>query len=214
MKTQFTAKKKNIVIAIAAVCVLVIGASFAYFVDHSKVTNSFTVGDIEVEVSEPNWNPEEGKDITPNKVIKKDPLVTNTGVNDAYAFVSVKVPKANVTTVTANGALNEKKVQDLFTYKVNNNWKLIKTNDGTDHTEYVYGYVGDNGNMKVLKKGEKTNPVFDSVQFINIVDEQIDGQNLDIDVDAMGIQTADLGTTSPLEMYNIIVNQSKTNAPN
>ena len=137
MKAHFTTKKKNIVIAIATVCVLVIGASFAYFVDHSKVTNSFTVGDIEVEVSEPNWNPEEGKDITPNKIIKKDPLVTNTGVNDAYAFISVKVPKADVTTVTANGTLNEKKVQDLFTYTVNNNWKLIKTNAADDHTEYV-----------------------------------------------------------------------------
>ena len=61
--------------------------------------------------------------------------------------------------------------------------------------------------MTALKPGETTATIFDTVKFINIVEEQLDGQSLDIQVDTMGIQTADLGTDSPLEIYNIIMNQ-------
>ena len=95
--------------------------------------------------------------------------------------------------------------QDLFTYSVNTGWKLIKTNASTDSTEYIYAYAGDK--MTALKPGETTATIFDTVKFINIVEEQLDGQSLDIQVDTMGIQTADLGTESPLEIYNIIMNQ-------
>ena len=49
------------------------------------------------------------------------------------------------------------------------------------------------------------------VKFINIIEEQLDGQDLDILIDTMGIQTADLGTENPEEIYNIILNQQ--NAP-
>lgn len=202
--------KKNVVIAGAAAAVLLIGSSFAYFMDRDSKTNHFTVGNVSIEVKEPNWNPDTGTNITPNKEIKKDPQVTNTGTNDAYAFVSVKVPKANVETADANGQLNAAKVQDLFTYKVNSGWKLIKTDNSNDsYNEYVYAYEDENGKMKVVKKGETTGTVFDSVKFINIIDEQQSGKEQNIDVDCIGIQTADLGTDVPLEIYNIATTQNK-----
>lgn len=202
--------KKNKVIAGAGIAVLLIGSSFAYFMDKDSKTNHFTVGDISVEVNEPNWDPGTGTDITPNKEMKKDPQVTNTGTNDAFAFVTVKVPKANVETADASGKLVAAKVQDLFTYKVNTGWKLIKTDNSNDsYNEYVYAYEDENGKMKVVKKGETTGTVFDSVKFINIIDEQQSGKNLDIDVSCIGIQTADLGTDVPLDIYNLAVNQNK-----
>lgn len=209
MSCKLTRNKKNAAIATAGAAVLLVGSSFAFFMDKESVTNPFTVGNVKITVTEEHFDKTTAKDITPNKVIPKDPVVTNTGVNDVYAFVSVKVPKANVETANADGTLNAAKNQDLFTYKVNDNWKLIKTNDADDHTEYIYAYSDANGTLKKLAKSEKTNAVFDSVKFINIVDEQQSGVNLNIDVDGIGIQTADLGTDNPLQIYNIAVKQNK-----
>lgn len=209
MSCKLTRNKKNAAIATAGAAVLLVGSSFAFFMDEESVTNPFTVGNVKITVTEEHFDKTTATDITPNKVIPKDPVVTNTGVNDVYAFVSVRVPKANVETANADGTLNAAKNQDLFTYKVNDNWKLIKTNDADDHTEYIYAYSDANGTLKKLAKSEKTNAVFDSVKFINIVDEQQSGVNLDIDVDGIGIQTADLGTDNPLQIYNIAVKHRK-----
>ena len=209
MSCKLTRNKKNAAIATAGAAVLLVGSSFAFFMDKESVTNPFTVGNVKITVTEEHFDKTTAKDITPNKVIPKDPVVTNTGVNDIYAFVSVKVPKANVETANADGSLNVAKNQDLFTYKVNDNWKLIKTNDADDHSEYIYAYSNANGTLKKLAKNEKTNAVFDSVKFINIVDEQQSGVNLNIDVDGIGIQTADLGTDNPLQIYNIAIKQNK-----
>lgn len=209
MSCKLTRNKKNAAIATAGAAVLLVGSSFAFFMDKESVTNPFTVGNVKITVTEEHFDRTTATDITPNKVIPKDPVVTNTGVNDVYAFVSVKVPKANVKTANADGTLNAAENQDLFTYKVNDNWKLIKTNDADDHTEYIYAYSDANGTLKKLAKSEKTNAVFDNVKFINIVDEQQSSVNLNIDVDGIGIQTADLGTDNPLQIYNIAVKQNK-----
>ena len=209
MSFKLTRNKKNAAIATAGAAVLLVGSSFAFFMDRESVTNPFTVGNVKITVTEEHFDETTARDITPNKVIPKDPVVTNTGVNDVYAFVSVEVPKANVETANADGTLNAAKNQDLFTYKVNDNWKLIKTNDADDHTEYIYAYSNADGSLKKLAKSEKTNAVFDNVKFINIVDEQQSGVNLNIDVNGIGIQTADLGTDNPLQIYGIAVNHSK-----
>lgn len=212
MSFKLTRNKKNAAIATAGAAVLLVGSSFAFFMDKESVTNPFTVGNVKITVTEDHFDETTAEDITPNKVIPKDPVVTNTGVNDVYAFVSVNVPKANVETANADGSRNDAKNQDLFTYKVNDNWKLIKTNDGDDYSEYIYAYSNADGSLKKLAKSEKTNAVFDSVKFINIVDEQQSGANQIIDVKGIGIQTADLGTDNPLQIYNIAVNQSKSEA--
>lgn len=201
--------KKNVIIAAALVAIMAIGSTFAYFIDRDSVTNQFTVGDVEISVEEPNWNPDNGQNITPNKEMKKDPQVTNKGANDAYVFVSVSIPKADVKTATDEGELLGTQNQDLFTYTVNEGWKLIKTVNNNDSTEYVYAFATEAGEMFQLKPGKTTVPVFDKVKFINVVEEQLDGSDLNIDINTMGIQTVDLGTSNPLEIYNIIMNQQE-----
>lgn len=205
--------RRNLIIVVAMIAILTIGASFAYFVDKDAVTNHFTVGDIEITVEEPNWNPEEGADITPRKEIAKDPLVSNIGDNDAFVFMSVKVPRANVVTAEDDGTLVPAKEQDLFSYAVNDNWKEIKSEvvslDGKMYTEYIYAFVGADDKLATLSPNVKTNALFDKVKFANIIEEQVDGDALDIIVETLGIQTADLGTDDSLEVFNIIMNQTK-----
>ena len=84
--------KKNVIIAAALVMMLVIGTAIAYFTDMGSVTNSFTVGNIDIELEEPNWDPDAAKDITPMMEIAKDPQIENIGANPAYVFAVVTIP--------------------------------------------------------------------------------------------------------------------------
>lgn len=54
---------------------MTIGGMTAYFTDTESVVNEFTVGKISIKLTEPRWNPENGKDITPLKEVAKDPMV-------------------------------------------------------------------------------------------------------------------------------------------
>lgn len=58
--------KKNVFIVAALIALMAIGSTFAYFVDRDYVANNFTVGDVEISVSEPNWDPDEGTVKTAN----------------------------------------------------------------------------------------------------------------------------------------------------
>ena len=88
--------KKNGIIAAALVMMLAIGTAIAYFTDMGSVTNSFTVGNVDIELEEPSWDPEAAKNITPMMEIAKDPQIENIGANPAYVFAVVTVPRANV----------------------------------------------------------------------------------------------------------------------
>lgn len=197
---------KNMVIVIAILGLLIIGTTFSYFIDRDMVTNQFTVGNVEVNLTEPNWNPENATNITPKKEIPKNPIVTNVGVNDAYAFLSVTVPKSNVKTANDDGTLNESRLQELFTYRINNNWREVKVVNSNDKSEHIYAYVGSDNKMKKLSPNEATNSLFDNVKFINIVEGQLNSNNLEIPVEVLAIQIADLGSEVPEEILDIILN--------
>lgn len=61
----------------AAACAMVgamaIGGTMAYLTDNEGATNTFTVGKVQVDLEEPGWDPEEGKDIVPNEEVAKNP---------------------------------------------------------------------------------------------------------------------------------------------
>lgn len=201
--------KRNIVIVIAIVAVMMIGTAMAYFTDKDNAVNSFTVGNISVEVQEPGWNPDDAKNIVPNQVIAKDPLIYNDGANPEYVFMQVKVPAASVETANDDGSRNAAAKQDLFTYTINDNWLQIDKKNNTDDTTYIYAYVGAGNVMQPLEAGAKTNALFDNVKFINVIEGQLDGKNLSIDIDVMGIQSDNIDTAIPSEVYSLITNQSK-----
>lgn len=201
---------RKVTIAGALIAILAVGSAVAFFTDRDNKVNQFTVGNISIQLQEPNWNADNGKNLTPNKTIKKDPQITNDGPNDAFVFLQVKVPVANVKTAAADGSLQQAKSQDLFAYTVNENWTEVSKKSSADSTTYVYAYVGADGTMKTLAPGKTTNALFDSVTFLNLVEAQIDeGTKISVDVDAYGIQTTDLGTTAPAEVLKLIQTQNK-----
>lgn len=73
--------------AVLICAVTVIGGTLAYFTAQDTAVNTFTVGAVDIDLSEPHWNAEEKHIISPGAWIAKDPTVRNTGVNAAYIRV-------------------------------------------------------------------------------------------------------------------------------
>ena len=62
-------KKRAILAAVVLALVLCIGGVLAYFSDSEKATNTFTVGNISIQLTEANWNASNATSILPNQLI-------------------------------------------------------------------------------------------------------------------------------------------------
>ncbi|OUN02731.1 hypothetical protein B5G43_15820 [Flavonifractor sp. An92] len=88
--------KKKILAAGLAVCmaaIMVTGMTLAYFTDQESETNTFTVGKVDIELTEPQWKADpNNKDLIPGKTIPKDPTITvASGSQTAYTFMKVQL---------------------------------------------------------------------------------------------------------------------------
>ena len=89
--------KKQMVMAAAACAmmgVMAIGGTMAYLTDSETATNTFTIGQVKIDLEEPEYaklTETQKKDLVPNQIVAKDPQVENTGVNDAIVFSKVEI---------------------------------------------------------------------------------------------------------------------------
>lgn len=228
---------------IAGLCVLTaVGGSriSAYFTDHEAQTNILTVGKVSINLYEPKWdgedengpdvdktpeNPDlgvnEGKDIYPLKEIPKDPTIKNIGINSSWIYMEVKLPKAEVVVANGDGTRNERKMTELFSYDIDDNWEEITPDEikeenkaSTEYNTYIYAYKTPlkgsknlvDGNDSVYD-GEKTTPLFDKIVFVNVIEGQgLEEKELSIPIRAMAIQSDNTG--SYLEAYEKYINQN------
>lgn len=89
--------KKKLVTTLSVVLILglaVLGI-LALNTDRANAVNTFTVGDVRIELNEEF---EQGSELIPGVDISKDITVTNTGKNDAYVFYTYSVPTALIST--------------------------------------------------------------------------------------------------------------------
>ena len=190
-------------------CLASVGGVSAYLTDYEKVSNEFTVGKVDIELKEPEWKPEENKKIEPSKVIHKDPQITNTGTNDAFVYMEVSIPMANVEAAAENGERLGKKVQELFYFEAKDNWMQLSVQNTESRRTYTYAY------KKILKPQETSESLFDSVKSLNLIEGQLDGQTFEIPVRAYAIQTSYTGGSSDnlseqiKAAYEKYVNQNK-----
>ena len=197
MKGEKKMQKKRIAlmgVATALIATMAIGGTMAYLTDNEMHDNTFTIGNVKVDLVEANYNttdddsdgvPDAYEDLVPNQQVKKDPKVVNTGINDAIVFMKVTVPVASVTKVADNGTKGTKTNQELFYLQKagtaikteanafnTTNWiELTGKETGTDHAgstrTYVFGY------KTKVAKGAATDTLFDLVQVMNIVEGEI-----------------------------------------
>ena len=141
MKKKITA----LCLCVALLAVAVVGASLAYFTDTKTASNEFTVGDVNIELTEPLWESSGKADadtVYAGEPLKKDPTVENKGTNPC--FVRIKVE-----------GLNQFGTKGDITYRTN----YVVGALGNDWT-YSNGYFYYS---KVLQNGEKTSALFDSI---------------------------------------------------
>lgn len=190
-------------------CLASVGGVSAYLTDYEKVSNEFTVGKVDIELKEPEWKLEENKKIEPSKVIHKDPQITNTGTNDAFVYMEVSIPMANVEAAAENGERLGKKVQELFYFEAKDSWMQLSVQNTESRRTYTYAYT------KILKPQETSEALFDTVKFLNLIEGQLDGQTFEIPVRAYAIQTSYTGGSSDnlseqiKAAYEKYVNQNK-----
>ena len=175
-------KKTNKALLLALCAVLLVGATItgtvAYLTAQDVVTNTFTVGNVTIELKERAMTPETGVlvddgdlvdaieeiKIVPNRTISKRPVViVKDGSEDCWLFVKVE------------GAL-----LTGGSFTVNENWEAV---DGQTNW---YRYKANNGKATANAAGYQ---VFDSFTFNNLTNEQVAAlSNGTIKVTAYAIQ--------------------------
>lgn len=79
--------KKKLLVGIAGTVLasmMAIGGTMAFMTDSEKKTNIFTVGTLDITLSEPNWDPTvDGTEMEPGDTFLKDPVVSAVE-NDCY----------------------------------------------------------------------------------------------------------------------------------
>jgi predicted ribosomally synthesized peptide with SipW-like signal peptide len=193
-----------------------LGGISAYFTDSDEVTNTFKVGEVDIELQEPNWPGI--ADTNPNQTTPKDPQIYNKGVSDAFVYLEVLVPyQDNLVTANPDGTRNDAARTELFTYTINPGW--IEIPSGSEPADgvikHVYAYVGDDPqNMEILSAGETTPTLFDEITFVNAVEGQgLENSQKDVVVNAYAIQTNNINgdKTDPQGVWEVVTNATIDN---
>lgn len=185
-------KKKilALVTALTLVAVVGIGATLAYFTDSDEATNVITMGHVDIDLDEPNFDPTpegEEKDnkienIVPGQEITKDPTITVAGDSeDAYIRAKIEF---------SNNLSPEQKADLLAGINVDSTvWFL-----GTDGYYYYKDVVGAGSKVvlfgKVVIPSKWGNEVADLTFEINVSAEAIQADNFTPQKDDAGMITA------------------------
>ncbi|MEG1501092.1 MAG: TasA family protein [Clostridiales bacterium] len=164
-------KKRNIIFVLLAMVMVVgisVGGTFAYLTDKDQAQNVFTIGEVNVELTETEWVPGDAQDLTANAVVAKNPVVKNIGKNPC--LVRAKVTQSPSDIPVKYGHM----VNGNFVEGINANWSL--------DNDYYY-YKG--GNTALAVNGS-TEPIFTHVKIGNVVEANSKATfNIDIIVEAI-----------------------------
>lgn len=216
-------KKKTVTLSLAGAlaATTLIGGTMAYFTDTDQATNTFTYGNVEIDLVEIGEN---GKDFsdeendktlipgskTVNQVVKQV-SVKNTGDNDAYMWIEVWIPSAlddgDKNSPNAQGSGNSLH----FNYKDNvtetkASYLGTKKIDDVEYNGYVHYIAGE---TKGLEKDESTPNLLEQVYMDHAVTQCTDTQHTnclvladgthytgswELVIEAIGFQSDGIGT--------------------
>jgi len=165
---QFYKSKKWIILCTLLIAGSIsIGSAFAFMtISTNTKSNVFAVGrsGITAALEQPNWNKLsiQDKTVYPEQQLSKDPKIKNTGSVPFYAYITVKIPRSNVQTISQKTTVNPKTNQDLFSFSQNPKWTQIEAIKDTSYSTYVFAY------NDILNPGQETVPVFNSIRFLNL----------------------------------------------
>lgn len=173
MKNANKKNSKKIVIGALSICLvaaMAIGGTMAFLTDSEDVTNTFSVGDLDITLTEPKWDDDtDGKELVPGDTEEKDPTITAVD-GDSYMRVIMSVQDKDGTAITDKDRLdlilqtirysapalsedNSYSTAELADYEtVNSNFSLVadKSSSDTNVTGVYYYNYSD-----VLAEGDK-----------------------------------------------------------
>ncbi len=216
-------KRKTIIAAVVLLLVFVVGGAIAYFTDTDSATNTFTIGNVDITLTEPLWTQlsktegdanlvDDAENMMPGEDVTKDPTINNVSTkNDAYVFAKVVVPCSNV--IATDDTDDTETPVELFTYTVNTGWTELTseavacTAGGTATHVYYYG----TGSLTKLNKAASASaptststPLFSKVTLLGTLksaDIPATPANKEIVVTAYGIQADGLASTVPATVW-------------
>ncbi len=186
-------KKKIIAfgLVVAMLAIAVVSGTLAYFTDSDEATNTFTVGNVKIQLVEQQYGEnntlvafENNKQLMPGVAQDKFVSVKNVGNNDAYVRVNVLIPKDSaevlvfnadaITSYTASATTEvvvSGKAYMSTTYTFNN---VVTPNNSTD---IIYGKVSlvpafdwtldNNGNITGYTYGTNEQVVFNGAETLD-----------------------------------------------
>ena len=100
-------KRRILIIAAAAACavtLVVVGVIRAYFTEVEVKENKITIGNISINLTEGDFDPDTTYPVVPGSVVEKAPKIANDGNRDEFVLMTVTVPKAQVTLLDESGS--------------------------------------------------------------------------------------------------------------
>lgn len=190
-------KATKFIAALALVAAIGVGATLAYFTDTDAALNTVTMGHVDIDLEEPEFekNPNNKIDnVKPNQVIAKDPTVT-VGAESEDAYVRMKLEIAGLTT---------DQVTELLSTNTAGEYKYFDI----DITEWTYsdGYFYYTGTYAadqeagVLKAGQSVK-LFENVTIPDVWGNEVADTTFTINVTAEAIQADNFNPTTVNGVY-------------
>ena len=184
-------KKKKLITMLTAlvlVGVVGVGATLAYMSKTTdRLTNNFTVGNVDITLSEEEFGTETGERILapatnnyynlyPSQIVTKDPKINITAQSSSKCYLFMKV--SNLDELIGSNSINPRFIiyhknegSEGYSTGINDRWEKATGGDGFNG---VYYYADDNGNPVVCEYGDNISPIFDQIKYSE-QQEKIDG---------------------------------------
>ena len=202
-------KKKILVLAltVAMAAILVVGGSLAYLTDKKTATNTFTMGDVKIELDETDVKNPTGDRVTSNEyevypgaVVTKDPIVHNVGKNDAYIRATVNVSNWMNLAAAYYPDFKEtfpndgyKAALNLLVGELGEGWSVVGVTAGDTFTigqfdaKFILKYTGE-GTNGTLPAGKDTTAMFQEVKIPAGIDNANNDSFKEVKVVAQAMQ--------------------------
>ena len=203
-------RKKSILTAVVLLLVILIGGMIAYFTDTESITNKFTLGNVDITLTEPNWSttdsnnngvPDVAEQLSPGQTIAKNPTVTVESTSkSAYLFMTVEIPA--ITTGVGGDVTKE-----LFTYTTKTGWTEVTAKKSVKAKSVVHLYVyGTLDTPTTAAADTTTAALFDNVTVnteLTSAETESFSNNSNIIVTAYGIQIDGITASGAANIFNL-----------
>ena len=223
-------KKLTLVVALVLILVISVGGTLAYLTDSKEVINTFTVGQVMIDLVETDNDDNDDSGMAnsykmiPGTVLVKDPVITvDADSEKCYLFVKV-AESANITyTVDGSEATTTKTFADFIEYEVKNvgsgeyaayTWTKLTGVEGVDNVYYcivndtdsdqklsVIGYT-DDGEFVANKVQVKSDVT--SEMMAGLAGQTGDANKLTLTITAYAIQYANIGDANATDEVNAV----------